>query len=111
MGNVSDMVAQLSPHLEDLVDVVEYLNELGYNISWGEHAGRWLVLTGDQALFWSSSREEVEGFLFGMSVNSLLLEVNDQVPPRRRTARLSSIHDLPLSPDGRWSSAPDEQNG
>ena len=49
MGNVSDMVAQLPPHLKDLVAVVEFLNELGYNISWGEHAGRWLVLTGDQA--------------------------------------------------------------
>lgn len=107
MGTVSDSVAQLSPPLQDLVAVVEYLNDLGYNVSWGEHAGRWLVLTGDQALFWGSSRQEVEGFMFGMAVDRLLLEVNGEVAPRRST-RLPSIHDLPLSPDGRWPSAPDE---
>ena len=39
MGTVSDSLAQLSPPLQDLVAVVEYLNELDYNISWGEHAG------------------------------------------------------------------------
>lgn len=111
MGNVSDSVAQLSPHLRDLVAVVEYLNELGYNISWGEHGGRRLVLTGDQALFWSSSREEAEGFLFGMAVDRLLLEVNGKVAPRRGAAGLPSVHDLPLSPDGRWPSAPDEDKG
>ena len=108
MGTVSDSLAQLSPPLQDLVAVVEYLNELGYNISWGEHAGRWLVLAGDQALFWTSSREEVEGFLFGMAVDRLLLEVNGTVAPWRRTAPLPSIHDLPLSPDGRWPSAPND---
>jgi hypothetical protein len=109
MGTVSDSVAQLSPPLRDLVAVVEYLNELGYNISWGEHGGRWLVLTGDQALFWSSFREEVEGFLFGMAVERLLLEVNGKVARRRFTAGLPSIHDLPLSPDGRWPSAPNDK--
>ena len=111
MGNVSGWVAQLPPRLEDLVAVVEYLNELGNNVSWGEHAGRWLVLTGDQALFWSPSRSEVEGFLFGMAVSALLLERNGEVPLRRRTPRPPSIHDHPLSPDGRWASAPDEHKG
>lgn len=105
MGAVSDWMAQIPPHLRNLADVVQYLNEFGNNLSWGQQAGGWLVLTGDQALFRSPSREEVEGFLFGLAVGYLLLE-NRGVRLPDRTPPLASIHDVPLSPDCRWPSSP-----
>lgn len=47
-----------------------YLNDFGYNLSWGELDGGWGVRTGEQAMFRSDSRDEVEGFIMGLASNS-----------------------------------------
>ncbi len=102
MGELSDWLRQIQPRLDSLDRVADYLNEFGYNVSWGEDAGRWLVRTGDQGLFVTDSRDGAEGFLFGLAASLLLLESRGVSLPRS-DRRYKSVYSVPLGPDGRWA--------
>ena len=101
MGELSSWLRQIPPRVESLVDVADLLNDLGYNISWGEDDGRWLVRTGDQGLFISESRDGAEGFLFGLAAALVLAQSRGVVLPRS-TNKPQSVYSEPLTPDGRW---------
>ncbi len=92
---------QIPPRIEDLASAVQFLNELAWNISWGEADGQWIVLTGDQTLYKAAGREDVEGFLMGLAVSAALIEKNSGVTLPRR-GPLQSAHTTPLSREGRW---------
>ena len=47
---------------------VALVNELYWNISVVEGAGKWCVLGGDKAIFCADSRDAVHAFLFGLSL-------------------------------------------
>src|SRR5215217_1256024 len=101
MGDLQGGFRELPPRLEDLTAAVTFLNELGWSMSWGEVDGRWLVLTGDQALYKAETREDVEGFLMGLAASVMLLEANDRVRLPRPGPR-PTVHSSPLTPEGRW---------
>ena len=101
MGELSAWIQELPPHIDSLVDVADLLNDLGYNISWGEDGGRWSVRTGDQGLFTAESQDGVEGFLFGLAGALVLAQSRGVELPRSR-GRPQSVYSEPLMPDGRW---------
>jgi hypothetical protein len=83
------------------VDVADLLNEFGYNISWGEDRGRWLVRTGDQGLYSADSQDGVEGFLYGLAA-ALVLAQDQGGELSRSRSKLEPVYSEPLMPDGRW---------
>jgi len=48
--------------------VLEYLNNLGLGVSWGEKNRRWWVATGEKVLLETDDRETAESFLMGMAL-------------------------------------------
>jgi hypothetical protein len=101
MGKLSAWIQELPPRVDSLVDVADLLNDLGYNISWGEDGGRWLVRTGDQGLFTAESQEGAEAFLFGLAAALVLAQSRGVELPRSRYKH-QSVYSEPLMPDGRW---------
>lgn len=101
MGELSDWMRQVPPRIASLVDVADFLNEFGYNISWGEDRGRWLVRTGDQGLYSADSQDGVEGFLYGLAA-ALVLAQDRGISLPRTEHRPQSVYSEPLEPDGRW---------
>jgi hypothetical protein len=67
--------------------VVEYLNDLGLGIAWGQKGKLWWIATGEKLLLETDERETAEAFLMGMALSYLALpdEVREQIRERFAT--------------------------
>ena len=60
---------------------VQFLNELGWNLSWVERDSNWKLLGGDQTIILVDKKEELEAFILGMALGLAVLpeEIINQV--------------------------------
>jgi len=67
--------------------VLEYLNNLGLGVRWGEKNRRWWVATGEKVLLETDERESAEAFLMGMALAYLALpgDLREQIAERYST--------------------------
>lgn len=58
---------------KNVAGVLDYLNNLGLGVSWGEKNRRWWVATGEKILLETNEQETAEAFLMGMALAYLAL--------------------------------------
>jgi len=66
---------------ENFAGAVSFLNSLGWNITFSESGKQKKIFAGDQLLFSSSNRREIDSFIFGMALGLAVLpeEVLDRI--------------------------------
>lgn len=59
----------LESHIGSMSDAVEVINKFEWNIKVTETtANKHVIYGGDQAIYWSDTKEGVEAFLYGMAL-------------------------------------------
>lgn len=61
------------PYFMDWQGAVRILNDLSWNLSWYEHAGRWHLWTGDKPIFVGDTEGEFQAFVCGMALSLAVL--------------------------------------
>lgn len=72
------------PQVVDVQTATAYLNAIGGAMSRHQQDGRWVLSTGDQALFEASTPEELDGFVLGFALSQLIAERYGPISQVRR---------------------------
>jgi hypothetical protein len=72
------------PQVSDVRSATSYLNSLGGAISREEKDGRWVLSTGDQALFEADTSEELDGFVLGFALSQLIADRHGPISRAQR---------------------------
>ena len=83
-GSLPEWWTDAYPQVTTVTSAMAYLDSLGGAMSRKEVNGRWVLWTGEQALFEASTEGELDGFVLGFALSQLIAERHGPIAHARR---------------------------